>query len=79
MAQIAELNSSILDEEDDSDYLYKKDEYVEEDQTADKEKVEANKEAKQEVKQEAKTPKVDENGYEIPDFLGDDDDLIKIQ
>jgi hypothetical protein len=73
MAQIAELNSSILDDEDDSNYLYKKDEYVEEDETAEK------VEPKQEIKQEIKTPKVDENGYEIPDFLGDDDDLIKIQ
>ena len=60
MAQIAELNGNILgDDEDDGNYLYKKDEYVE------PEPVE-------------KQPRIDEDGFELPDFAGDDDELIKI-
>lgn len=71
MAQIAELNGNILDEdEDDANYLYKKDVYVEKD-----EKQQA-KETKKEDTQS--TVKVDENGFEIPDFVDDDEDLIKI-
>ena len=51
MAQIAELNSMAFSEdEEDSNYLYKKDEY-----------------------------NPDEDGYEIPDFLEEDDDVIKIK
>ena len=67
MAQIAELNGT-LGEEDDGNYLYKKDEYVESDGESKPEP-----QAKQEKK-----PVVDEDGFEIPDFVGDDDDLIKI-
>ena len=75
MQQIAELNNTILTEDDDgSNYLYKKDEYVEED---------APKEEKKPVIEEVKKqPKVDENGYELPDFIDDDDEddggIIKI-
>ncbi len=67
MAQIAELNNNILDDEEDANYLYKKDEYVEEgeDKPSPEEKV------------EEKKPKVDENGFELPDFI-DGDDVIKI-
>lgn len=70
MKQIAELNSSLLeDEEEDGNYLYKKDEYVE---------PEAQKQPeKREVKQAAE-PKTTEDGYELPDFISDDDDIIKI-
>lgn len=71
MAQIAELNNSFLEEEGDANYLYKKDEYVEEGATP--------KQGKQETKIEEKKPKVDENGFEIPDFIDDgDDEVIKI-
>lgn len=67
MEQIAELNSSLLsDEEEDASYLYHKDEYVE--------TVEGEVEAKEE-KAETKT---DADGYEIPDFISEDDDVIKI-
>ncbi len=65
MAQIAELNGNILgDDEDDGNYLYKKDEYVEPEAVAEK-PVE-------------KQPRIDEDGFELPDFAGDDDELIKI-
>ena len=67
MAQIAELNGSIGDDEDDGNYLYKKDEYVEEG-------TEAPKPAE---KVEEKKPVVDEDGFELPDF-DEDDDVIKI-
>ncbi len=73
MAQIAEINSSILDEED-SNYLYHKDEYSEENDPDLKDK-----QAKSEkpVKRE---PKVTEDGYELPEHLdGEDDDIIEIK
>ena len=61
MAQIAELNSSLLSEdEEDANYLYKKDEYVENTQSSENTKEET------------------EDGYELPDFITDDDDVIKI-
>ncbi len=68
MAQIAELNNNILDDEEDANYLYKKDEYVEEGEDK----------PKTEEKAEEKKPKVDENGFELPDFVDDGDDVIKI-
>lgn len=65
MAQIAELNSSLLtDDEEDGNYLYKKEEYVE------------NAEKPQAV--EEKKAEVTEDGYELPDFISEDDDVIKI-
>lgn len=70
MAQIAELNASILDEED-SNYLYHKDEYSEEsDPDAQAKKVE-----------EKAEPKVTADGYELPDHLeGEEgDDIIEIK
>lgn len=69
MAQIAELNSSLLsDEEEDASYLYHKDEYVE--------SIEGNdKTGKGEQKSEAKTY---EDGFELPDFISEEDEVIKI-
>ena len=65
MAQIAELNSSLLsDDEEDANYLYKKDVYVED------------KGAQQEKMEEA--PKFTEDGYELPDFISEEDEVIKI-
>lgn len=69
MAQIAEINSSILDE-DDGNYLYHKDEYSEEndpDATVGK------------APTEKSEPRVTEDGYELPEHLGGDDDLIEIK
>lgn len=72
MAQIAELNNTILTEdEDDGNYLYRKDEYVEP-EAEEKPKKRAEPE-KVEVE-----PKMTEDGYELPDFISDDDDVIKI-
>lgn len=72
MAQIAELNNTAFaDDEDDGNYLYKKDVYVEEgEQPA--------PEAKKVQPEEAPKPKTDEDGFELPEFIGDDDDVIKI-
>ena len=77
MAQIAELNNRLLTEEDDDDgnYLYRKDEYVEE-TPSDNQDFDATVEDKQ--KQEPPQPKTTEDGYELPDFIGEDDDVIKI-
>lgn len=64
MAQIAELNSSLLTEdEEDANYLYKKDEYTEAEVTPN---------------EAEKTTLTDEDGFEIPDHLTDEDDIIKI-
>ena len=70
MAQIAELNSSLLSDEDDGNYLYRKDEYVEE----------AAQTVAEPDNQDMPSPKpnVTEDGYELPDFISDDDDVIKI-
>ena len=67
MAQIAELNNNMLADEDDENYLYKKDVYVEE-----------QAEKKEQEKPEQKSVKVDEDGFEIPDFIAEDDEVIKI-
>ena len=71
MAQIAEINSSILDEED-SNYLYHKDEYSEEDDP----EVQAAKKKKEKTQ-----PKVTEDGYELPEHLDGEeaDDIIEIK
>ncbi len=67
MAQIAELNNNMLADEEDENYLYKKDVYVEE-----------QAEKKENLKSEQKPHKVDEDGFEIPEFIADDEDVIKI-
>lgn len=70
MAQIAELNNSLLSEdEEDANYLYRRDEYVEEDSGAEK---------KPSADPEPQKPAVTEDGFELPDFISDDDDVIKI-
>ena len=67
MEQIAQLNNRMLAEEEDAAYLYKKDEYVEEDDVQS-----SNPEA------DSAQPRTTEDGYEIPEFLSEDDDVIKI-
>lgn len=71
MAQIAELNSNIYNDDENANYLYKKDEYVEE--TVKEKKAPAEKSVGKE-----KTVKTTEDGFELPDFISDDDDIIKI-
>lgn len=64
MAQIAELNNSLLsEEEEDANYLYHKDEYKE----------------NTEEEAEQKTQAVSDDEYEIPDFITEEDDVIKIE
>lgn len=70
MAQIAEINSSILDE-DDSNYLYRKDEYSEENDPD----MASAKNAEEPV---AEQQRITEDGYELPQHLNSDDDIIKI-
>lgn len=74
MKQIAELNAEAFpDDGEDANYLYKKDVYVEEGaaqgETAAADGTEQGGQG---------TPRTDENGFEIPDFISDDDDVIKI-
>lgn len=72
MAQIAELNNTYLtDDEDDANYLYKKDVYNE---NADPEKAAKTAPKKEEPAQ----IKVDEDGFELPDFISEEDEVIKI-
>lgn len=71
MAQIAELNNTILTEEDDGNYLYRRDEYVEESD-------ESAPPSEPEQPAAPKEPKM-EDGLEVPDFLDDDDMVIKIK
>ncbi len=74
MAQIAELNNSFLTDEDseDANYLYRKDEYSEEND----EEIKRAKRAKTDKKDSQ--PVVTEDGYELPDFIAEDDEVIKI-
>lgn len=74
MAQIAELNDTILREEGGS-YLYKKDEYVEEES---EEAKEGSGETEQEAPQE-KSEEVNQSGYAVPDFLNGEEDVIEIK
>ena len=63
MKQIAELNSSLLaQDEEDGNYLYRKDEYKE---NAEDDSVKVD-------------PNAHDGEYEVPDFIGEDDDIIKI-
>ncbi len=75
MAQIAELNNKAFGDEDEEDgnYLYKKDEYDPEKETDGK------KNNKRKKEKDADKQLVIEDGYELPDFLGEDDDVIKIK
>lgn len=73
MAQIAELNDTILREEEGANYLYRKDEYNgEDDETA-----AADSEAAS-VPEEKPAPKTEE-GYELPEFLDGEENIIKIK
>lgn len=67
MEQIAK-SRTILENED-ANYLYRKDEYVEEDKAA---------EGETSVEGGEKKPKLTEDGRELPDFMGDDDEIIRI-
>lgn len=69
MQQIAELNSSLNSDEEDANYLYHKDEYKESAVTD-----------SSEVTETEKSVKVDENGYELPDFIDaeSEEEIIKI-
>lgn len=71
MAQIAELNSSILDD-DDGKYLYHKDEYSEDD--------DPDAQVKKRIESAEKNqPKVTDDGFELPEHLEGADDLIEIK
>ncbi len=65
MAQIAALNGQLMSDEEDSNYLYKKDEY--------------NPDEDPDAVPEPKAPKTTSDGYEIPDFLEGEEDVIQIK
>ena len=73
MAQIAELNSRAFADEDEEDanYLYKKDVYNPDEDDENK--------PKEIAKAKEENAPVVEDGFELPDFLGEDDDVIKIK
>lgn len=73
MAQIAEINSSILDEED-SNYLYHKDEYTGDDDGGD-----GGSAAAPSPEPQKPAPQVTEDGFELPEHLDGDDDIIEIK
>ncbi|MCM1438022.1 MAG: SMC-Scp complex subunit ScpB [Roseburia sp.] len=69
MAQIAELNDTILREEEGGNYLYRKDEYAGEDG-------EDGEESAPVAEKKAATT---EEGYELPEFLDGEENVIKIK
>lgn len=73
MKQIAELNDTILREEEGGNYLYRKDEYKGDDEQPRQEDGNA------ESKAEEKKPQSTEDGFELPDFLDGEDNVIKIK
>lgn len=72
MQQIAELNDTILREEDGGNYLYRKDEYNGEDE-------EQPHESGEEKQPEEKKSVSTEDGFELPEFLDGEDNVIKIK
>ena len=74
MAQIAEINSSILDEED-SNYLYHKDEYTGDDDGDG----DGGSAAAPSPEPQKPAPQVTEDGFELPEHLDGDDDIIEIK
>lgn len=75
MAQIAELNNTILLDEDEGNYLYAREEYISEDEETGKNSVTDKRLSKEDPPKE---PKI-EDGFEIPDFLDDEEMVIKIK
>ena len=73
MKQIAELNDTILREEEGGNYLYRKDEYKGDDEQPEQEDGNA------ENKAEEKKPQSTEDGFDLPDFLDGEDNVIKIK
>ena len=73
MKQIAELNDTILREEEGGNYLYRKDEYKGDDEQPEQENGNA------ENKAEEKKPQSTEDGFELPDFLDGEDNVFKIK
>ena len=80
MKQIAELNDTILKEEEGNSYLYKKDEYVEGGSDSD-----GDDDGEKKPVSQDETPKtenketVTEDGYSLPEFLSGEEDIIEIK
>lgn len=75
MKQIAELNDTILREEEGGNYLYRKDVYNGEDEDGGNAEGGAEESAPAEPKKAPTT----EEGYELPEFLDGEDNIIKIK
>ncbi len=76
MKQIAELNDTILREEEDGKYLYHRDEYSGEDEEGGSTESDNNDGAPEEPQ---KKPAATEDGYELPEFLEGEENVIKIK
>ncbi len=77
MAQIAELNDTILKEEEGGNYLYRKDEYNPDEDAENAAGEAAAADATQ--PEEEKQPVYTEDGYEVPEFLNSEENVIKIK
>lgn len=77
MTQIAELNDTILKEEEDANYLYKKDVYTGDDEDPQATKGEIAEENEESA--EPAKPVTTEDGYELPEFLNGEENVIKIK
>lgn len=75
MKQIAELNDTILREEEGENYLYHKDVYNGEDEEG---AAESGSEENKPAEPEKKAPATEE-GYELPEFLEGEENVIKIK
>lgn len=81
MEQIAELKDTILREEEDANYLYKKDEYdAEKDEELNKPAPESEeKDTKAQDNPVEEKENATNDDYTVPDFLSDAEDVIKIK
>jgi len=80
MEQIAELNDTILKEDEGTNYLYHRDEYVEEDdpEAAPQEVSEPEQPERKPTKKDL-SAKVEEDGFEVPVFLDGEENVVKIK
>lgn len=78
MAQIAELNDTIL-KEDDGNYLYKKDEYTGEDEEGEAPQEEQQPKLEKRKTNNSQKTDIVEDGFELPVFLEGEENVIKIK
>lgn len=81
MAQIAELNDTILREEEGGNYLYRKDEYNPEEDSESEQSEKAEKPEKKagDLHVEEKSGDVTGESYSVPEFLNGEEDVIEVK